>query len=148
MKALSKNYLKTQIETASKPQLLLLLFDGAIRFAERAKSDLAEKNFEGSYNGLVRAQRIVVELLSALDATKIPPELYKNLTGLYAFVYRRLVAANMERRAESIDEAVSILRHLRETWVQAIEKMDPETKKSLSRETAPPMEARSLSVRG
>lgn len=148
MNPLSRNYLKTQVETASKPQLLIMLFDGAIRFTDRARVEIEARQFESSFNLLVRAQRIMVELMSALDAKQVPPDLHRNLTSLYAFVYRRLVAANIERSVAPCDEALQILRHLRETWLLAIEKMDPEVRKQSVSGTVATGEPRSLSVRG
>ncbi len=148
MNPLSRNYLKTQVETASRPQLLIMLFDGAIRFTDRARADIEARQFESSYNMLVRAQRIMIELMSALDAKQVPPDLHRNLTSLYAFVYRRLVAANIERNVGPADEALQILRHLRETWILAIEKMDPEVRKQVAQTGAATGEPRSLSVRG
>lgn len=148
MKNLSKNYIRTQIETASKPQLLIMLFDGAIRFVEQARAALVANSLDESHNVLVRSQRIVLELVAALDRSRIEPDLYRNLTSLYMFVYRRLVSANMERRADHAEEALSLLRHLRETWTMAIEKMDPETKREISLRSTTIAEPQSLSVRG
>jgi flagellar protein FliS len=99
-----------------------MLFDGAIRFAEQARPKMTDKDIEGAHNLLIRAQRIVLELVSALDKA-IGDELYKNLTGLYVFIYGRLIEANMQRNSALVDEAIRILRMLRGTWAEAIEKM-------------------------
>jgi flagellar protein FliS len=115
----AKHYLEMQITTASKEQLLLMLFDGAIRFSEQAKEKIAARDIEGSHKLLIRAQRIMIELLSALDRS-VGDELYGNLSGLYNFIYFRLVRANVRRDAALIDEALKILRSLRETWGEAV----------------------------
>ena len=118
----TRQYLETQVRTATKEQLLLMLFDGAIRFAEQARPKMTDKqDIESAHNLLIKAQRIVMELLSALDKT-IEAELYRNLTGLYVFIYGRLVQANMQREPALLDEAIRILRMLRGTWAEAIEK--------------------------
>ena len=148
MNTRSRNYLKTQVETASKPQLLIMLFDGAIRFTERAKCELESNNYEGSHASFVRAQRIMVELISALDESQIPDDLYRNLTGLYGFVYRSLVSANIERSSAPAGEALQILRHLRETWTLAVEKMDPEVRRQVVAGTVVAGRHQSLSVQG
>lgn len=128
----SYKYLNTQVQTASKEQLLILLFDGAIRFCENARRNIDEKDYELSYVELVRSQRIVMELLSAMDRHAMDPEVYKNLCGLYTFVYRELVEANMARESDHIDSALKILRHLRETWELAIVQMGKDGKLALT----------------
>ncbi|MDQ7780373.1 MAG: flagellar export chaperone FliS, partial [Planctomycetota bacterium] len=74
------------MRTATKEQLLLMLFDGAIRFTDQARPKMEKKDLEGTHVLLVKAQRITLELISALDKS-IGAEIYNNLTGLYTFVY-------------------------------------------------------------
>ena len=117
-----RQYLETQILTAPKEELLLMLFDGAIRFCEQGKDCINEKDIEGAHNFLMRAQKIMLELVAALDKNALDEKLYKNLTGLYLFVYRRLVHANVRHDIDAIDEALKILNSLRQTWGEAVEK--------------------------
>lgn len=119
---LAKQYLKNQILNASKQELLLMLFDGAIRFAEQGKAKLQEKKLEESCQLLIRSQRIMIELVTSLDKDVLPGDLYTQLVRLYNFVYFRLIDANLKKDAQRIDEAVRILVHLRDTWSQAVEK--------------------------
>ncbi|MBI3098322.1 MAG: flagellar export chaperone FliS [Planctomycetes bacterium] len=128
---LAKNYFETQVRTASKEQLLLMLFDGAIRFAEQGKERMLARDTEGQHKGLVRAQRIMMELLSALDPS-IGEELHGNLAGLYNFVYFRLVQANLKRDPVLIDEALKILANLRETWGEAVVRARQESASGVS----------------
>ncbi len=117
----AKEYLKNQILTASKEHLLLILFDGAIRFSEQGRIALQEKRYEDSCNLFIRAQRIMIELVSSLNKDILPEDMYTNIVRLYNFVYFRLIDANMKRLPEKAEEALRILRHLRETWGLAIE---------------------------
>ena len=118
----AKEYLRNQVLTAPKEQLLLMLFDGAIRFAEQGKTKMLEQQCEESCALLIRAQRIMIELITSLDKNVLPEEVYTNLVRLYNFVYFRLIDANLKKNAEKIDEALKILQSLRETWALAIEK--------------------------
>ena len=122
----SGGYLETKVFTASREQLLLMLFDGAIAFSEQAKVKIEEKDIEGSYHLLLRAQRILLELVSALDR-KIGEDLYRNLVGLYLFCYRKLVEANIKKDLALVDDALRILSHLRDTWREAVAKAREET---------------------
>ncbi len=122
MKNRAQQYLENHILTAPKEDLLLMLFDGAIRFAEQARPKIEAKDHEGSGRLLIRAQRIVIELMTSLSRDLMGEEIYGNLMSLYNFIYFRLVNANMKKDVALVDEAVKILAHLRETWSQAVEK--------------------------
>jgi flagellar protein FliS len=113
-------YLKTQILTASQEQLVLMLYDGAIRFCEGAKQGWQEENLEAAHNALVRAQDIVLELTYCLDK-EAGGELADQMAQLYTFCYRHLVEANVQRSASMVEEVQGILRELREAWFQAME---------------------------
>lgn len=122
MKTKAQQYLETHILTAPREDLLVMLFDGAIRFAGQAKPKIASRDFEGSCKLLIKAQRIVIELMTSLQKDLLEPAVYQNLMGLYNFVYFRLVNANVKKDAAPVDEALKILVHLRETWAMAIDK--------------------------
>lgn len=108
-------YLKTKVLTATPEQLRLMLFDGAIKFARQAADALGRKDLEKSYSALTRAQQIVLELSTSLNH-EVNPELCDKLNGLYTYMYRRLVDANMERDASAAEEVIGLLEYERETW--------------------------------
>lgn len=115
-------YLRTKVLTATPEQLQLMLYDGAIRFAEQAKTALRDRQYEQSYTLLTKAQRIITEMSSALNRDA-EPELCARLAGLYGFVFRKLLEANIEHRVEAVDEALSVLRYQRDTWVMLLERL-------------------------
>src|SRR5271163_495679 len=90
----AQTYLKTRVMTATPEQLQMMLFDGALRFGEQAKQALAKKDFEQVYLNLSRAQKIVMELMTSLKPD-VFPELCSKLKGIYLYVYKRLVEANL-----------------------------------------------------
>ncbi|MBI4574825.1 MAG: flagellar export chaperone FliS [Planctomycetes bacterium] len=143
--AKQRHYLETQIRTASPEQLLIMLFEGAIRFAEQAKVRLDGRDYEGSHGLLVRSQHIVLEVMYSLDKG-IGDEVYRNLVALYRFVYLRLVRANITRDKAPVDEALRILQHLRETWVAAIDKAGDELRRGAAQAAARPQGG--LSIQG
>jgi len=118
-------YLKTQVMTASPEMLQMMLWDGAIRFAEQGRQAILKKEIEKSYNALLRAQKIIMEMNTSLRH-EVAPELCKNLAGIYMFIYRKLVQANTSKVAEHVDEALEIMRHQRETWVMLMDKLSEE----------------------
>ena len=114
--AAAANYLRAKVLTATPEQLQLMLYDGAIRFAEQGKAALAERRLDKSYEVLTRAQNILHELTGGLRHD-VSPEVCKNLAALYDFAFRRLVHANIHHEVAAIDEALSVLRYQRETWL-------------------------------
>ena len=108
-------YLRTKILTASPEQLRLMLYEGAIKFCHQAKAAIGNQKFEDSYNNLIRAQKIVLELSTSLNH-EADPELCGKLSALYTYIYRKLVEANMSRKVEDIDEAIRLIEYERETW--------------------------------
>ena len=113
-------YQQNQIATASKEQILLMLYDGAIRFSKQAKvaiteNDMAEK---GKYIGKTMA--IISEFASSLDH-EIGGDIAKNLDGLYAYMLKELSKANLNNETGSIDIVCNMLCELRATWAEAID---------------------------
>ncbi len=121
----SQEYLKTKVMTASPEMLTLMLWDGAIRFAEQGKEAIVKKEIEGSYKSLLRSQKIIAELISNLRH-KVDPDLCGKLAALYNFIYRRLVEANMTKEPKLVDDALEIMRHQRDTWSLLIDKLSKE----------------------
>jgi flagellar protein FliS len=111
----SEEYLRGAVLSATSEQLVLMLYDGAIRFARKARRALERKDFETSCEALLRAQRIVQELQSGLRR-EVDPGLCEQMSSLYAFIIDRLIKANMKRETVPIDEALRVLEHQRETW--------------------------------
>ncbi len=115
-------YLKTRIMTASPEELRLMLYDGALKFANQAKIALVKEDFETSYNALMRAQKIVLELSTSLNHN-VAPELCEKLSALYTYIYRLLVEANMHRHVKQVDEAIELLEYERETWQMLMQQL-------------------------
>lgn len=124
----ARKYLESRVLTASKEELLLMLLDGAVRFVEAARQKLEDRKLDDFCNSLIRAQRIVSELMTTLRKDVIGEEIYNNLMGLYSFVYRRLVEANLQRDTGMLDEGLKILRLVRDMWREAVEKYRTEAR--------------------
>jgi flagellar protein FliS len=121
----TKAYLRTKVMTAGPAELRLMLLDGALKFAERGRSGLADKDFEAAYEGVSRCQQIILELINALQPEQ-DRELCDRLSGLYTFLYRRLIDASRERSPQIVEEVIKLLEYERQTWVMLIEKMAAE----------------------
>jgi flagellar secretion chaperone FliS len=147
----AQNYLRAKVFTATPEQLQLMLYDGAIRFAEQGRLAIEKKSFEESYNALSRAMKIIVELSSSLNH-KIAPDLCGKLASLYNYVHRNLIKASTERNVQPVEDALRILRHQRETWAMLLDQLGKQKAASAARNLDMPepnarMEA-SISMRG
>jgi flagellar protein FliS len=118
----AQQYLKTRVMTATPEQLQLMLYDGAIRFAEQARLAMIDKQFEHSFQMIGRVQRILTELTCSLKRD-VFPELCDRLSGLYTFAYKRLIDANIEHDLNALDEAITLLKYQRETWMMLLEQL-------------------------
>ncbi|PLX84341.1 MAG: flagellar export chaperone FliS [Desulfuromonas sp.] len=120
MNAFLNQYQNNQVSTASPERILIMLYDGAIRFANRAKESLAAGDMEGKVDGINRTIAIVTELSTTLDH-KVGGQIAAELDALYGFMVRELSRANLKNDSKALESVDGLLRHLRETWVQAIE---------------------------
>jgi flagellar protein FliS len=118
----AQNYLRTRVMTATPEQLQMMLFDGALRFGEQARSALAEKNYEQTYNNISRVQKILTEMLSTLKHD-VYPELCGRLAAIYKYVYKKLIEASVEHKSESLDEAMNLLKFQRDTWAMLMDQV-------------------------
>ncbi len=114
-----KQYQQASIETASREQILIMLYDGAIQFLNKAKVAMAKKDIEEIHNNLMGAQNILNEFITSMDV-EVAPQLAQNLISLYEYFIRRLVRANMKKEIEPIDEVLGYLKSLKATWEKAI----------------------------
>lgn len=141
-----EEYLRNAVLTASPEQLQLMLYDGAIRFVNQAREAMQAKDIEQTHNYLTRAQRILVEMQGGLRP-EIAPDVCKQMASLYNFVYRRLVEANVNKDTVALDEAIQILKHLRETWILLMAKLKEEKAgPSPTRPSGLPSEADAIGV--
>ena len=114
-------YLRTRVMTATPEQLQIMLYDGAIRFCEQARAGLEQKNYEQLFVNITKAQKIVTELLTTLRPDMYP-ELCGKLTGVYKYVYKRMVEGSTQRKQEPLIESMQLLRFQRDTWAMLMER--------------------------
>lgn len=110
-------YQKQQVNGASPIQLVVMLYDGALRFMEAGKHAVVNKNLEKQNYYIQKSQRIVTELMATLDMEK-GGDVAKNLFALYGYVLNELVTANVEDQPEPIERAIRVFSELRDSWAQ------------------------------
>lgn len=114
-----KQYQQTEVKTASPEKLLIMLYDGAIQFLNKAKIGIADKNIEETHNNIVGAQKIISEFMNTLDLN-LGGEVARNLYNLYEYLHYRLIQANIKKDIDMVDEVLTHLKDLKQTWEEAI----------------------------
>lgn len=124
-----EKYRQSSVQTSTPGQLLLMLYDGAIRFVRAGIDSLQKKDLQKANLNLGKSQSIVNELLSTLDRGYAVSE---GLASLYEYINHLLIESNVKKTVAPAEEALGYLMDLRETFAEAA-KM---TAGSLSQETA------------
>ena len=144
--AQQQQYLRTRVMTATPEQLQMMLYDGAVRFAEAARAALDRQDREAVFTNVTKAQAVVTELMTGLRPTH-GAEVCSRLAGLYRYAYHKLVEVGFHHSAEAADAAVTVLRHQRDTWALLLEQMGHEKAAGRSRgEAFAPTVAAGLSI--
>jgi flagellar secretion chaperone FliS len=122
MNMYSNDYLRNQITTASKEQLLLMFYDGAIRFTARARMAIERGDIEDRNYCIKKANAVIAELDATLDHS-IGGKIAEDLDALYAYMLNELNVATIKNSIEPLVKVEAMLSGLRETWAKAIEKV-------------------------
>jgi len=109
-------YRRTEIESRTPLELVVMLYDGALRFLAEARGAIERKDVPARRAAMGRALAIVAELQSTLNM-EAGGELSTSLDQLYSFVIMRLTDASSTQDVAPLDEAVRVLGTLREGWV-------------------------------
>lgn len=110
-------YKNNSINYASKEQLLLMLVEGAVKFAKIARQAILDKDIKKANSSLIRVQDIFTELMISLDTTQAGWT--STLLSIYAFIKEKLVEANMTKKIEVMDEIIPLIEDVSKLWHDA-----------------------------
>lgn len=120
-----QKYKQTSIMNAPREQILLMLYEGAIKFTKLAVKAIDEKNVAERGKNILRAYDIIQELQITLDH-KVGGELAKQLDQLYAFILDQYTKTNISGEKEPLLQSIKILENLYEGWKVAVDKFKKE----------------------
>jgi len=109
-------YRQTEIQSRTPLELVVMLYDGALRFTADAREAIERRDIRSRQHNVSRALAIVSELQSTLDMES-GGDVAAQLDRLYGFVRDRLVDASVKQDVKPIDEARNVLTTLREGWL-------------------------------
>lgn len=108
-------YKQTEINTANQGKLIVMLYDGAIKFLNIALENMNPKAYDIVNTNIIKAQDIITELMISINL-KDGGEISQNLFNLYMYFKKRLLEANIQKDPEIIQEVLKLLKELRAAW--------------------------------
>ncbi|MFZ0579111.1 MAG: flagellar export chaperone FliS, partial [Psychrobacillus psychrotolerans] len=111
-------YKNNSVSTASPGELMLMLYNGCLKFLGKAKVSITEKNIQEKNVNLQKTQKIIQELMVTLDMNI---EISHSMMQMYEYMNHRLIEANMKHDVEIIGEIEGYLIDFRDTWKQVIQ---------------------------
>ena len=115
-----KQYQTSNITTATPEKLMILLFDGALQFLQKAKAAIQENNLQERSANIDGARKIIRELMRTIDLEN-GNDVAKHLFRLYNRMAMNLIKANVQRNITLIDEVINDLTNIRWGFQKAIE---------------------------
>lgn len=109
-------YKNNSVNYASKDQLLLMLVDGAVKFAKISRQAIIDKDVKKAHTNLMKTQEIFIELMVSLDMEQA--EWTKDLMQIYVFIKDKLVEANMKKDIKIMDEILPLIEEVRDLWYE------------------------------
>jgi flagellar protein FliS len=110
-------YRQTGVQSSSPLQLVVLLYDGALRHLVAARNAFHRNDLVARREGISKALAIITELESTLNLEQ-GGVVAASLDGLYTYMMGRLVDARARKDTAAIDEVEKLLRSLRDAWAQ------------------------------
>lgn len=110
-------YNNSKILTASPAELTLMLYEGAIKFCNIAIMGIEEKDIEKAHVNITKVERIITEFQATLDHKY---EVAKDFDNVYSYLQERLKEANFKKDKEILEEVLTHLRTMRDTWKEVM----------------------------
>ena len=110
-------YRQMSAETATKTRLVVMLYDGAIRFLNQAATALRVHDLAGQARSISKAQAIIAHLRATLDF-QAGGEVALALQRFYVISYDSLSQVNIDDDGQKLQTVIDGLRGLREAWVE------------------------------
>ena len=110
-------YKANSINFASKEQLLLMLVDGAVKFAKIARQAIEDKDIQKAHNNIIKTEDIFTELRITLDTSA--GKWAEDMFEIYGFINQKLFEANIKKSTEIMDDILPLIEGIRDIWYEA-----------------------------
>jgi len=110
-------YIQTHVQSRSPLELVVTLYDGAVRFMTEARTAMEQNDLGRKRSAMSRALAIISELQSTLNLEQ-GGEIATQLDALYTYINGRMLDASMKNDVAAVDECVRLLSTLRSGWAE------------------------------
>ena len=110
-------YANNKVTTATPADLVLMLYEGAIKFCNIAIVAIENKDIEKAHKNIIKAQNIIIEFQACLDYKYATA---KDFNEVYTYLLARLREANYKKDIEILEEVLKHLRTMRDTWKEVM----------------------------
>ena len=132
-------YRETRVKTASQGQLIIMLYDEALKNLDRALELLALNtggrknpgNIEKISKSILKTQEIITELIVSLDFEQ-GGEIAKNLFSLYTWFNKELLESNIQQNTRRISAVRNQVHELRSAWNEIVTKIGSEVSNTIT----------------
>ena len=114
-------YKSNEVATVSQGKLIVMLYEGAIRFLNVAAGNMNPRKYDLVNTNIIRAQDIITELMLSLNL-ETGGKMASDLLSIYVYLKKRLLEANMKKDAAILDEVVKHMSLLKESWDEVAKK--------------------------
>ncbi|WCL50937.1 flagellar export chaperone FliS [Leptospira sp. GIMC2001] len=133
-------YKANEISTVSQTRLIVMLYEGAMRFLKIAGENMTPRKYDLVNNNIIKAQDIITELMLSLNLED-GKEVGNNLLSIYVYMKKRLLEANMKKETKIINEVIDLLGQLKSAW-------DELDRKDVSEKSSSPARNTGISITG
>ncbi|GKU23559.1 flagellar export chaperone FliS [Clostridium folliculivorans] len=110
-------YKNNSVNYASKEQLLLMLLDGAVKYAKIGRQAIEDKDIKKAHENIKKTEDIFTELMVSLDTNA--GDWAKSLFAVYEFINYQLMQANIKKDTSIMDTVIPMIEDIRNTWQEA-----------------------------
>ena len=141
----SQAYKKAAVSTVDQRKLIVMLYDGAIKFLTVAVKKMEKTDRYEAHKNLIRGKSIIAELLASLNMEQ-GGEIASNLQRLYTYMFNELIEANLENDSGRVTKVVQLLKELRTGW-QGIQETPEQQQQKQERNAGPNRGHKSVNMR-
>jgi flagellar protein FliS len=110
-------YYRTQVQSQSPLELVVMLYDGALRFMNRAAEAIEQRDLVAKRDAISRSMAILAELQNSLNMDA-GGDIARQLDSLYTYMNERMLEANMKGSADPVRESIRLMTVLRTAWAE------------------------------
>lgn len=112
-----QSYQRNKYETASPHRLIVMLYDGALRFGRQAIECIKNNDIQGKSTNIAKFQDVVYELIACLNLEK-GKDIASNLLSIYNYIIELSLKSSLNMNTKPLQEALSIIEEIKSSWVQ------------------------------